>query len=386
MTENMNKKKVLICIDWFLPGTNSGGPVRSYSNLIDHLKDDYEFFVITRDTDYASQTPYPNITPDSWNLLGNYLNVYYISDKKLKLKHFNSLINSQNFDFVFINGIYSWYFSILPVWLFRKTDTPIIVSVRGMLSPQAFSIKRFRKKLFLSIAKLTGFYRNVLFHATNNDEAEYINSRLGYKINLKVAPNLPRKIEAYPRTTIQKQTPIRFVSTGRISFEKGTLIMLNAFTKVSNGIPIRLDIYGSIADKTYWEKCNKIIQVLPESVKVCYKGSVSSEDIPGILCKYDFFVLLSEGENFGHSIVEAMSAGLPVLISNLTPWKNLEKQLIGWDVDPKNENEVQRAFNAAINMDAKSYEEFSSSAYNYAKDINDNPEIIKQNKELFTIS
>jgi len=162
--------------------------------------------------------------------------------------------------------------------------------------------------------------------------------------------------------------------------------MLNAFTKVSNGIPIRLDIYGSIADKTYWEKCNKIIQVLPESVKVCYKGSVSSEDIPGILCKYDFFVLLSEGENFGHSIVEAMSAGLPVLISNLTPWKNLEKQLIGWDVDPKNENEVQRAFNAAINMDAKSYEEFSSSAYNYAKDFNDNPEIIKQNKELFTIN
>ena len=77
MIENMNKKKVLICIDWFLPGTNSGGPVQSYSNFIDHLKDDYEFFVITRDTDYASQTPYPNITPDSWNLLSDYLNVYY---------------------------------------------------------------------------------------------------------------------------------------------------------------------------------------------------------------------------------------------------------------------------------------------------------------------
>jgi hypothetical protein len=63
----MSKRiKILITIDWFLPGTLSGGPVRSYANIIDHLKDDFEFYIITRNTDYGADAPYENITPNTW--------------------------------------------------------------------------------------------------------------------------------------------------------------------------------------------------------------------------------------------------------------------------------------------------------------------------------
>ncbi len=41
----MHRTKILITIDWFLPGTLSGGPVRSYANIIEHLKDDFEFYI-----------------------------------------------------------------------------------------------------------------------------------------------------------------------------------------------------------------------------------------------------------------------------------------------------------------------------------------------------
>ena len=51
------QKKILVFIDWFLPGTNSGGPVRSVSNMIEHLGGDYEFLVVTRDTDYCANKP-----------------------------------------------------------------------------------------------------------------------------------------------------------------------------------------------------------------------------------------------------------------------------------------------------------------------------------------
>ena len=61
-----------------------------------------------------------------------------------------------------------------------------------------------------------------------------------------------------------------------------------------------------------------------KNITINYKGYIDSEKIPNILKKYDFFVLLSEGENFGHAILEAMSAGLPVIISNFTPWKKLK--------------------------------------------------------------
>ena len=43
------KPKILILTDWYLPGTNAGGPVRSIANMIAHLKNEFLFKIITRD-------------------------------------------------------------------------------------------------------------------------------------------------------------------------------------------------------------------------------------------------------------------------------------------------------------------------------------------------
>ena len=39
----MKNKKVLICIDWFLPAYKAGGPIQSISNMVNHLKNHIEF-------------------------------------------------------------------------------------------------------------------------------------------------------------------------------------------------------------------------------------------------------------------------------------------------------------------------------------------------------
>ena len=44
------------------------------------------------------------------------------------------------------------------------------------------------------------------------------------------------------------------------------------------------------------------------------------------------FVLPTKTENFGHAIYESMACGLPVLISDKTPWHNLEKNKAGFDL------------------------------------------------------
>ena len=63
----MQRKKILITIDWFLPGTKSGGPVRSYANMLDHLGAYYDFYIVTRDTDFLSDEVYSNIESNAWN-------------------------------------------------------------------------------------------------------------------------------------------------------------------------------------------------------------------------------------------------------------------------------------------------------------------------------
>ena len=62
------KKKVLIFIDWFLPGINSGGPVRSYFNMISHLEDKFDFYVLTRNKDYCCEKIYDNVLTNDWNV------------------------------------------------------------------------------------------------------------------------------------------------------------------------------------------------------------------------------------------------------------------------------------------------------------------------------
>ena len=61
----MKRKKILITIDWFLPGTKSGGPVRSYANMMEHLSSYHDFYIITRDTDYCSDEVYKDVYAES---------------------------------------------------------------------------------------------------------------------------------------------------------------------------------------------------------------------------------------------------------------------------------------------------------------------------------
>ena len=150
MTENTNKKKVLICIDWFLPGTNSGGPVQSYVNLIEHFKDEFDFYVVTRNTDYKSDMPYKGISCNAWNSLMPHLNVFYLSNHEIKGRVLKKLIYSKRFDVALVNGVNSFYFSILPVLFLKRSGIKTVISARGMLSPQGISVKRTKKKIFRS--------------------------------------------------------------------------------------------------------------------------------------------------------------------------------------------------------------------------------------------
>lgn len=377
----MKRRKVLIIIDWFLPGTASGGPVRSYANLIAQLHEGFEFYIITRDTDFGATEPYPSVVPNSWNQLNAHTQVFYISSDKLNHGYLKDLVMSTPFDVALVNGIYSWYFSILPLWLLKQMGKPVLVSARGMLNPQAFSVKGFRKHLFLSAARLTGFYHGVIFHATNADEAKHIKVIIGDKTPVKIAANLPRPVQTYQPKTKEGGVPVKIANIARIAKEKGTLIMLEALKQVKHFV--KLDLFGPIYDKTYWHQCQALIAQLPAHLEVQYKGVLPSEFVPAVLQDYHFMVLLSEGENFGHAILEAFAAGCPVIISDQTPWRDLEAQQLGWDVPIRNTTAVVNAFEAALNMPSEEYELWSRNAFDFAKRFGEDVSVLEANRRLF---
>jgi glycosyltransferase involved in cell wall biosynthesis len=54
--------------------------------------------------------------------------------------------------------------------------------------------------------------------------------------------------------------------------------------------------------------------------------------VPATLAGYDLFLLPTRGENFGHAIFDALEVGLPVLLSDQTPWRDLERIGAGWSL------------------------------------------------------
>ncbi len=377
----MERKKILITIDWFLPGTKSGGPVRSYTNMIAHLGKYHDFYIVTRDSDYCSEEIYPNIKSNAWNQLDKHTFVYYFSKDQLNKSNIKKLLNETPFDIAYINGIYSWYFSILPLWLLRK-KTNVIVAARGMLNSQAFSVKKTKKKVYLTLANTLGIYKNVTFHATNAEEAKQISGQVYRYKSIQIAPNLPRNVSIELVISEKHKDVTHFVNIARVSIEKGTLKMIDALQNVTR--PMHLDIYGPIYDAAYWEKCQNSIKLLPNHVTVEYKGVLPSEAVPEVLRLYDFFILLSEGENFGHAILEALTAGCPVIISDKTPWKHLEKDQIGWDINIENSNEIVKVIETSCQMSAEDYKEWSNNAVEFSREFFENPELLQLNLELFS--
>ena len=356
------RKRILICIDWFLPGTQAGGPIRSVANMIDHLDIGFEFLIITTNSDYNSNQAYQSVDPDTWIEYNSYTSVYYFSKNSLRLKNLKNLIEVTQHDYLYLNGIYSLYFSILPLFISKQQK---IIAPRGMLSMQAFSQKGLKKRIVIKCMNLLGGFKGSVFQVNSLRESEDIKVLLGKNTQTKVISNLPRKINPLQRIKkiTTKRECKRFIYLARISPEKGQHYFLEALMNITE--PLLLDLYGAINDKSYWRNCQKIIEVLPKNIKVQYKGVLESHDVPTQIIEYDYLVLTSEGENYGHSIVEAMVSGVPVIISNCTPWVNLEKHRVGWDINVKDSQGLSRTINFALSLSKERYNEISNNCRKY---------------------
>jgi len=374
------KKTIAVFIDWFLPGFKAGGPITSIANMIDFFKDEFIFRIITSDTDYLEYQPYNNIESNKWIDFDTNVKVYYFSKENLNKQNIKKIIFETDFDIAYVNGIYSFYFSILPLHFIKNKK--IIVASRGMLSEHAFSRKSLKKKIFIIYTKFFGLYNDVIFHATNLNEAESIKQVISENSTIKIAPNLPEKSNF--DFIKREKTPeiLKIVSIARISTEKNTKFALEQLLNITE-YKIEFDLFGSIYDENYWNECLKIIENLPENIQVNYKGTIEKKNVKKTFAKYHFSFMPSKGENFGHSILESFMSGTPVITSNNTPWKELFTKKIGWDIDLKSTQKFIETLIYCAKLSQEEYNEMSKNAFVFAKEFAENKVLIEKTKKLF---
>ena len=238
------KKNILVLIDWYVPGYKAGGPIRSCSNLVLQLKKYFNFKIITRDTDLNEEQPYENIMSDEWSVIHDDVPIHYLSKAKINFSNIKKLILSEEYDMVYLNSFFSFYFTILPLFILKgiKRDKKIILATRGMLSSQALNIKPLKKKIFIAFAKISGLYSNITFHSSSEFEKEDVLRIMGKKANVIIGPNLPKPVK--PERISRKKMPreLKLVYLSRVHPIKNLHKAINYLYKIDKLNKVDFDI------------------------------------------------------------------------------------------------------------------------------------------------
>ncbi len=361
------KKNILVFTDWYLPAYKAGGPVKSVAALAFYLKEDFNFYIITGNKDVFAKEPLKNIESNQWQVLPNGEKVYYFSDDFFSWKNLSALLKTICLDAVYLNSFFSTRFTVYPL-LFKKAGflkAPILLAPRGMLSSGALQLKSRKKNIFIRAAKLLSLYKNVVWHATSVQEETDIKNIFG-NTNIFQISNLglpPLK----NRTDYSKENnTVKICCLARISKVKNILFALEVLQQVNSGIVI-FDIYGPAEEADYYNTCQEFAQKLPAYVNVFFKGDLQGNEVEETLKNYHLFFLPTLNENFGHAIVESMLNGCIPLISNTTPWRNLQAQNIGWDIALNEKEKFVVAVNEMIEMKKDVFEERSKTVQQYAR-------------------
>ena len=147
---------------------------------------------------------------------------------------------------------------------------------------------------------------------------------------------------------------------------------------------IVLDIYGYIDDMDYAQKCKAVIKKLPGNIVVNIKGPIPNTEVFEKISQYHVFVLPTLGENFGHAIFEALSAGRPVLISDQTPWLQLEKNKVGWDIPLNNPLSFMQKVEEAAEWNQEEFDAYAKSAWAYTQAFIKTTELKQKYIQLFS--
>ena len=97
------KPKILIFVGYYLPGYKAGGPLRTISNMVDHLSKDFEFWIVTRDRDLGGEYSYINTPLNKWIKVGE-AQVYYCSPEQQTFLELSKIINKTTHELLYLNS------------------------------------------------------------------------------------------------------------------------------------------------------------------------------------------------------------------------------------------------------------------------------------------
>jgi glycosyltransferase involved in cell wall biosynthesis len=267
----------------------------------------------------------------------------------------------------------SWVGLIAPYIVSLLLRKPLVV-VFHHIEPQDYKeknpikLKAYRKATCLAVSKATA---SALKKCLPVQEVTVV----GNGINLDLF-----------RTESRERKRFDAVFLGRIAEEKGVFYLLNAWKSVVEKQPSARLLFIGGADRVTKTRLEKEVSNLQLAQNVTFVGFVSDDEMAGLLKASRIFVLPSLREGFGLVVAEAMTAGLPCIISDLPALKEiyssaailvqpsnaqrLAEAITGLLSDPEKMRELKKKGRNLV--DRFSWEEVAKREFNILKRISEN--------------
>ena len=353
------KSKILLLYPYYWPHYKAGGPVQSLYNLVDYFKHQADFYLLSLDCDIDGSHPSQAISLNRWTEGPNGEHIFF--SRTISSFLVLRIIREIKPDSILINGIFNINTSLPGVIWGTLLGAKIIISPRGMLQQWGLQRNKRVKKIFLMILKFI-LNKTTHWHATNDQEKKEILAVFGKHQEVSVAANIPRKVSTINKLAFSPgRDKIKLIFLSLINSNKNLHIIIEAVNKLKH--LFSLDIYGPIINGAYWASCQEKIS---GEAQITYRGPIPSWDVPEILKQYHFFVLPTQGENFGHAIFDALSCGMPVIVTRNTPWQNLDDKKAGFYVD-SNVDSLYHVLQSMCDMTEELYNAYRENSFNYAK-------------------
>ncbi len=320
---------ILHVVSSYWPAFEFGGPIQSVHLLNKFLvKKGVNVTVFTTNAGLERDQSIPLKT----EVIRDGVKVFYFP--YLGYRHFNfspSLFfhlrnHIGQFDLIHITGV--WNFPVsAAAFCARRSRKPYIISPRGSLMKEPLVRKSsLRKKIQLFLEGKKDLSGAAAIHFTvEREQKEYLEANLP----LKKSVVLPNSFEEKGDPTSGKEIDVRakygiptgkklILSLGRISWKKGFDTLIPAFSEVMKKEAETTLIIAGGDDEGYQKEVEKLVvkEGLEVDKNVFFTGMVTGSEKCSLIEESDVFVLPSYSENFGMSIVESMSHGTAVVVSN----------------------------------------------------------------------
>jgi glycosyltransferase involved in cell wall biosynthesis len=234
-----------------------------------------------------------------------------------------------NYDAVHVHGLWNRV-----VWAAareaRRAGVPYVLSPRGMLQDAALAHGSWRKQAAYALVERGVLAGASLLHATSEAERETLRL-LKPRAPVVLIPN-GIDVPAAVGTARRRPRP-KVVFVGRLHPIKRVDLLIDAFAELRRRVPAARLVIAGPDERGL--RTTLVTRAGAHARFIRWIGEVNATERAALLSDAAALVMCSDSESFGMTVLEAMAASVPVVVTRTCPWPEVHRHGAGFWVEQR---------------------------------------------------